>query len=134
MTNWVQTISANCMINLHAALLFTCLFLWVIICAVITVFIVMGISCICCMCMFSVISMWIHVFTYIFGCLRFIYNVSTRVLCVYILIACSVKNLYGIAQLDAGYVTVCSAERKKVFSRVACLDMGGQGCYIRGLF
>jgi hypothetical protein len=32
-------ISANCVINLHAALLFTCLFLWVIICAVITVFI-----------------------------------------------------------------------------------------------
>ena len=40
-------ISANCVINLHAALLFTCLFLWVIICAVITVSIFMGISCIC---------------------------------------------------------------------------------------
>jgi hypothetical protein len=39
-------ISANCVINLHAALLFTCLFLWVIICVVITVFIFMGISCI----------------------------------------------------------------------------------------
>jgi hypothetical protein len=42
-------ISANCVINLHAALLFTCLFLWVIICVVITVFIFVGISCICCM-------------------------------------------------------------------------------------
>jgi hypothetical protein len=41
----------------------------------------------------------------------FIYNASARVLCVYILIACSSKNLCGIAQLDVGYVTVCSAER-----------------------
>jgi hypothetical protein len=30
---------------------------------------------------------------------------------VYILIACSSKNLCGIAQLDVGYVTVCFAER-----------------------
>jgi hypothetical protein len=47
----------------------------------------------------------------VFVCLRFIYNASARVLCVYILIACSSKNLCGIAQLDTGYVTVCSAER-----------------------
>jgi hypothetical protein len=45
----ITNIHANCMINLHDALLFTCLFLWVIICVVITVFIFMGISCICCM-------------------------------------------------------------------------------------
>jgi hypothetical protein len=50
-------ISAKCVINLHDALLFTCLFLWVIICAVITVFIFMGISYICCMYMFTVISL-----------------------------------------------------------------------------
>jgi hypothetical protein len=50
-------ISANCVINLHAALLITCLFLWVIICVVITMFIFMGISCICYMYMFTVISM-----------------------------------------------------------------------------
>ena len=48
-------ISANCVINLHVALLFTCLFLWVIICVVITVFIFMGIFCICCMYTFIVI-------------------------------------------------------------------------------
>jgi hypothetical protein len=48
-------ISANCVINLHVALLFTCLFVWVIICTVITVFIFMGISCICCMYMFTAI-------------------------------------------------------------------------------
>jgi hypothetical protein len=30
---------------------------------------------------------------------------------VYILIACSFKNLCGIAQLDVGYVTICSVER-----------------------
>jgi hypothetical protein len=49
-------ISANCVINLHAALLFTCLFLWVIICAVIIVFIFMGISCMYCPYMFTLIS------------------------------------------------------------------------------
>jgi hypothetical protein len=44
-------ISANCVINLHVALLFMCLFLWVIKCATITVFIFMAIPvyvvCIC---------------------------------------------------------------------------------------
>jgi hypothetical protein len=50
-------ISVNCVINLHAALLFMCIFLWVIICAIITVFIFMGIACICCMYMFTTISM-----------------------------------------------------------------------------
>jgi hypothetical protein len=45
--------------------------------------------------------------------------VSTRVLCVYILIVCNSKNLCGIAQLDTGYVTVCSVERTKDFSGVA---------------
>jgi hypothetical protein len=49
-------ISANCVINLHVVFLFTCLFLWVIICVVINVFIVMGISYICYMCMFIFIS------------------------------------------------------------------------------
>jgi hypothetical protein len=51
----LTNISANCVINLHAALLFTCLFLWVIICAIITVFTFMGISYICCMYMFTII-------------------------------------------------------------------------------
>jgi hypothetical protein len=49
-------ISINCVINLHVSLLFTCLFLWVIICVVITICIFMGNSCICCMYMFIVIS------------------------------------------------------------------------------
>ena len=53
----ITKISANCVINLHVALLFTCLFLWFVICAVITVFIFMGISCICCMYTFTIISM-----------------------------------------------------------------------------
>jgi hypothetical protein len=51
----LTNISVNCVINLHVALLFTCFFVWVIICAVITVFIFMGISCICCMYMFTII-------------------------------------------------------------------------------
>jgi hypothetical protein len=52
----VTKISVKCVINLHAALLFTCLFLWVIICVVITVYIFMGISCICYMYMSTIIS------------------------------------------------------------------------------
>jgi hypothetical protein len=52
----ISKISVNCVINLHVALLFTFLFLWVIICAVITVFIFMGISCIFHMYIFIVIS------------------------------------------------------------------------------
>jgi hypothetical protein len=49
-------ISVNCVINLHVALLFRCVFLWVTICVVIFVFIFMVISCICCIvyCYFSV--------------------------------------------------------------------------------
>jgi hypothetical protein len=52
----ITKISVNFMINLHLALLFACLFLWVVICVVITEFIFIGISCICCMYMFTVIS------------------------------------------------------------------------------
>jgi hypothetical protein len=54
---------------------------------------------------------------------------STRVLCIYILIACSSKNLCGIAQLDTGYVAICSAERTKEFSSVSWPDMDGRGHY-----
>jgi hypothetical protein len=50
-------ISVNCVINLHATLLFMCIFLWVIICVIITLFIFMGIAYICCMYMFTAISM-----------------------------------------------------------------------------
>jgi hypothetical protein len=52
----ITKISANCVINLHATLLFMCLFLWVSLCAIITVFIFMGIACICCMYIFTIIS------------------------------------------------------------------------------
>jgi hypothetical protein len=50
-------------------------------------------------------------------------------MCIY-LIACGSKNLCGIAQLDAGYVTVCSTKRTKVFSHVSWPRLGGRGCYI----
>jgi hypothetical protein len=43
----LSKISANCVIHLHATLLFMCLFLCVIIYAVLTMFIFMGISYIC---------------------------------------------------------------------------------------
>jgi hypothetical protein len=59
----------------------------------------------------------------VFIFLHFIY-ISTKVMSVYILIACSSKNLCGIAQLDVGYVTLCSVERMEVFSGVAWLDHG----------
>jgi hypothetical protein len=49
-------IGVNCVIKLHVALLFMCLFLWVIICVVITAFNFMGIACICCMYIFTIIS------------------------------------------------------------------------------
>jgi hypothetical protein len=48
-------ISVNCVINLHAALLFMCIFVWVIICVIITMFIFMGIAYICCMYRFTAI-------------------------------------------------------------------------------
>ena len=48
-------ISVNCVINLHAALLLMCLFYGFIICVFITVFIFMGIACICCMYTFTII-------------------------------------------------------------------------------
>jgi hypothetical protein len=105
-------ISANCMINLHAALLFTCLFLWVIIYAVITVFIFMGISCICCMYMlllFQCEYVYLQMYLYVY----ILYRMLPQEFSVYNLIACSSKNLCGIAQLDVGYVILCSAKREQ---------------------
>jgi hypothetical protein len=49
-------ISTNCVINLHVALLFTCLVYRFIICVIIIVFMFMGISSICYMYAFTVIS------------------------------------------------------------------------------
>jgi hypothetical protein len=60
----------------------------------------------------------------------YIYIYSARVMCVYILIACSSKNLCGIAQLDDGYVIVCFVERMKTFSHVSWPGLGGRGCHI----
>jgi hypothetical protein len=45
-------------------------------------------------------------------------NFRKSFVCIH-LIACCSKNLCGIAQLDVGYVTICSAERTRAFSRVA---------------
>jgi hypothetical protein len=73
-------ISVNCVINLHAALLFTCLFL--------------GLSYglfpvyVACMRLLLFQCEFVHLRN-VFVCLRFIYKASTRVLCVYVLIACS---------------------------------------------
>jgi hypothetical protein len=49
-------ISVNYVINLHAALLFMCLFYGFILCVVIIVFIYMGNACTCCMYMVTAIS------------------------------------------------------------------------------
>jgi hypothetical protein len=128
-------ISVNCVINLHAALLFTCLFLWV--------YPMCGYNCLY---IYGYFLYMLHVYVYCYfsvnPCIYIMYlsiyvlyiYISARVLCVYILIACSSKNLCGIAQLDVGYVTVCSAERMKVFSCVSWPGMGGRGCYIHDKF
>jgi hypothetical protein len=52
----ITKISNICVIKLHASLLFTCHFYVFILCMVIIVSIFMGISWICCMCMFTEIS------------------------------------------------------------------------------
>jgi hypothetical protein len=39
--------------------------------------------------------------------LVYVYCYFSMNLCIYVLIACSSKNLCGIAHLDDGYVTVC---------------------------
>jgi hypothetical protein len=53
----LKSISVNGVIKLYAALLSTCLFYGFIICGVITVCRFLGISCICCMSMVTIISM-----------------------------------------------------------------------------
>jgi hypothetical protein len=69
-------ISANCVIILHVALLFTCLFLWIF---------PVYVACICSL-LFQSESMNLR---NVFVCLCFICNDSTCVLCAYVLIACS---------------------------------------------
>jgi hypothetical protein len=76
-------------------------------------------------CYFSVnpcIYICICMFTFYIKCFR------KSSVCMY-LIAYSSKNSCGIAQLDVGYVTVCSAERKKEFYGVAWPGVDGRGCY-----
>jgi hypothetical protein len=73
-------ISVNCVINLHAALLFTCYFYGFILCVIIVVCMLMGIACICLL-LFQCESMHLH---NVFVCSRFIYiKLLTRVLCVH---------------------------------------------------
>jgi hypothetical protein len=50
----------------------------------------------------------------VFIYLHFIYKSSARVMFVYMFNCMHFKKtLCGIAQLDVGYVTICSAERRK---------------------
>jgi hypothetical protein len=122
-------ISVNCVINLHVALLFTCLFLWVSPMHDYNCLYVYGyfpyMLHVCVYCYFSMNSC---IYVKYLSVTFYIY-VSARALCVYNLIACSSKNLCGIAQYDVGFVTVCSAERTKVFSGVAWPGMDGRGRY-----
>jgi hypothetical protein len=121
----LSKINANCVINIHFALLFTCSFLWV--------YPMHGYNCLY---VYGYLLYMLHVYDYCYFCVNlciyrcicmftFYIYVSARALCVYILIACSSKILSGIAQLDVGYVTVCSAERTKVFSCVSWPKLGG---------
>jgi hypothetical protein len=82
--------------------LYLCLFLWVLLvydpCISLLLF----------QCEFVYLHMYLNVYIlYI--------NPFARDLSVYNLIAYSSKNSCGVAQLDVGYVTVCSTERKKRF-------------------
>jgi hypothetical protein len=104
-------ISVNCVINLHVALLFTCLILWVYsMCGYNYLYSYGYFLYMLHVCFYGYFSMnpciyskcIFHVY------ILYIYKVLARVLCVYVLIACSSKNLCGIAQLDVGYVIVCS--------------------------
>jgi hypothetical protein len=78
--------------------LYLCLFLWVL---------RVYVACIRLL-LFQCESMYLQMYLYVY--ILYI-NASARDLSVYNLIAYSSKNLCGIAQLDVGYVTVCSAER-----------------------
>jgi hypothetical protein len=126
----ISKISANCVINLHVALLFTCSVLWVYpMCGYNSLYV------------YGYLLYMLHVYDYfyfhvnpcIYRCIcmfTFYIYVFARALCLYILIACSSKNLSGITQLDVGYVIVCSVKRTKVFSHVSWPDLGGRGHYI----
>jgi hypothetical protein len=105
----ITKISANCVINLHVALLFTCLFSWVYLMCVYNCVYIYG---------YFLYKLHVYVYCYfsvnpcIYEMYLFVYVLNVklvaRVLCAYVLIACSLKNLCGIAQLVVGYVTVCS--------------------------
>jgi hypothetical protein len=79
----ITKISANCVINLRFSLLFTCLSLWIIICVVITVFILRVFSvydaCICLLlfqCEFVYLQMYLYVYI--------LYIMLPQYFCVYI--------------------------------------------------
>jgi hypothetical protein len=122
-------ISVNCVINLHVALLFACLFLWV--------YPMCGYNCLC---SYGYCLYMLHLCVYFYfsmnlcNCIMHlsIYVIYIKFCNSYVcicLISCSSKHLCGIAQLDVGYVTICSIERTKVFFGVAWPGMGGRGCY-----
>jgi hypothetical protein len=122
-------ISVNCVINLHVALLFTCLFLWV-----------SPMHDYNCLYAYGYFPYTMHVCVYFYfsmkSCIyvnylsvKFYIYVSARALGVYNLIACSSKNLFGIAQYDVGFVTLCFVERMKVFSDIAWPGMASQRHY-----
>ena len=52
----LKKISVICVIKLHAAVLFMCSVLWVYLMHGYDCLYIVGISCICCMCIFTVIS------------------------------------------------------------------------------
>jgi len=126
----LSKISVNCVINLHVALLFTCLFLWVYPMCAYNCFYIHG---------YCLYMLDVYVYYY-FSMNMCIYEMYLFVYVLYIkfcksyvcicLIPCSSKFLCGIAQLDVGYVTIWY-QRMKVFSGVAWSNLGGQGCYIR---
>jgi hypothetical protein len=132
----ITKISVNCVINLHVALLFMCLFLWV--------YPMCGYNCLY---IYGYCLYMLHVYVYyyfsmnpvhlqnVFVCLRFIYKFSTRVLCVYVLIACSSKTFmwhslvgcwvcYSMFHREKKHIFSCSIARygwSGMLQRIFCM-------------
>ena len=82
----ITKISVNCVINLHAALLFTCYFYGFILCVIIVVCMLMGIACICLL-LFSV-NPCIYI-AYLSVHVLYILRFQKSYVCAYVLIPCS---------------------------------------------
>jgi hypothetical protein len=118
-------ISVNCVIKLYVALLFTCVFLWV--------YHMCGYNCLY---IYGYCLYMLHACVYCYFTMNLcIYTIYLSIYVLYIMFCKSSVCIYFncmqfkkfMWQLGAGYVTVCSVERTKMFSRVSWPDHGWSG-------